>query len=88
MQRGRSTRQRPASAPPWLQGWWQVAFRGSTYFYCFDTGNGVKYSRQGVGGMVAGATPGQPIASYVRWSLDSQDSATWVACFRITMSAI
>lgn len=42
------------ASPTWLEGWWQVAFRGSTYFYCFDTGNGVKYSRQGIGGMVDG----------------------------------
>jgi hypothetical protein len=42
------------ASPTWLEGWWQVAFRGSTYFYCFDTGNGVTYTRQGIGGATAG----------------------------------
>ena len=32
--------------------------------------------------LAAGTTWGPPIASYVRWSLDSQDSAMWVVCFR------
>ena len=58
------------ASPTWLQGWWQVAFRGSTYFYCFDAGNGVKYSRQGVGGMVAGT-------GFVRVDDDRHITVTW-----------
>ena len=31
---------------------------------------------------------GPPVGNWVRWALESADSATWSATFRITMSAI
>ncbi len=37
---------------------------------------------------LASSTSGPPMAKYVRWVLDSPDSATWNVCSRITMSAM
>jgi hypothetical protein len=34
----------------------------------------------------AHATAGPPLASWLRWAIDSADSTTWSVCFRITMS--
>ena len=42
------------AAPTWLTGWWQVSWRNDTYFYKFDAGNTVTYSKQGIGGSVSG----------------------------------
>ncbi len=33
-----------APVPDWLLGWWQVAFRGDTYYYYFDLTHQVKWS--------------------------------------------
>jgi hypothetical protein len=41
-------------APMWLVGWWQVSWRDNTYFYKFNDGNTVSYSKQGIGGQVSG----------------------------------
>jgi len=40
--------------PTWLPGWWQVVWQGRSYFYNFDAGNGVRYSKAGVGGAING----------------------------------
>lgn len=40
--------------PTWLAGWWQVSWRNSLYFYKFEAGNTVRYSKQGIGGAIAG----------------------------------
>lgn len=34
----------PEPVPDWLQGWWEVAFRGDTYYYYFDVTHQVKWS--------------------------------------------
>lgn len=41
--------------PTWLTGWWLVVWQGRNYFYQFDGGNGVRYSKAGVGGAVNGS---------------------------------
>ena len=40
--------------PTWLTGWWQVVWQGRSYFYQFDGGTGVRYSKAGVGGPING----------------------------------
>ena len=39
-----SYRAQTDNVPDWLQGWWEVTFRGDTYYYYFDLKRQVKWS--------------------------------------------
>ena len=39
-----SYRAQKDNVPDWLQGWWEVTFRGDTYYYYFDLKRQVKWS--------------------------------------------